>query len=61
MCHNKACEIATVINQVMHLDPDDQSSMLEVISDYFTDPDPFSYDSGDSDEEEDTLINDGHN
>ena len=40
MSHAKASEVATAVNRVMHLDPEDQSAMLEVISDYFTDPDP---------------------
>ena len=53
MSHTKASEVATAINGVMRLDGTDKTSMLEVISDYFTLQDPDSDDSDCSDLEED--------
>ena len=53
MSHTKASEVATAINGVMRLDGTDKTSMLEVISDYFTMQDPDSDDSDCSDLEED--------
>ena len=38
MSTEHATEIALAINRVMKLDAQDQSSMLEVIADYFTLP-----------------------
>lgn len=51
-------EVAAAINQVMHLDPADQASMLDVIADYFTNPDHASDDEDSSCSDSDTDFDD---
>ena len=52
MAHVTASEVAKTINDIMCLEPADQTSMLEVISDYFTEEHP-DYDNSDCSDLED--------
>ena len=52
MSDKRASEVALVVNRVMQLGPEDQASMLEVISDYFTSPSQESDESLDSDSDD---------
>ena len=46
-----AQEAADAVNQLMHMDPQDQLALLEVIDDFFCPP---CHDSSDSDSDSDT-------
>ena len=52
MSDKRASEVALAVNRVMQLGPEDQASMLEVISDYFTSPSQESDESLDSDSDD---------
>ena len=63
MSDKRASEVALAVNRVMQLGPEDQASMLKVVSDYFTSPSQesdqtFDSDSDDShDVDEDMPVN----
>ena len=53
---SKACEVASAINSLLHLEEGDQAALLDVIQDYFTTPSASSSCDPDSDSESEPDI-----
>ena len=52
---SKSAEIASAVNQLMQLDPSDQTALLDVIEEYFTQPFAAGEESEESSSEEETC------